>query len=99
MAYAFDTLGYARHLRENGVAQQQAEAHAEAARQFIMAELVTKSDLQALTAHFDEKLAHFDTKLAHFDTKLDNLSLRLTVRLGILLAAGIAALGVIVKLA
>ena len=92
MAYAFDTLGYARHLRENGVAQQQAEAHAEAARQFIMAELVTKSDLQALTAHFD-------TKLAHFDTKLDNLSLRLTVRLGILLAAGIAALGVIVKLA
>src|SRR5947209_18861668 len=92
MAYAFDTLGYARYLRENGVAQQQAEAHAEAARQFIMAELVTKSDLQALTSHFD-------TKLAHFDTKLDNLSLRLTVRLGILLAAGIAALGVIVKLA
>jgi hypothetical protein len=88
MAYAFDTLGYAKHLRDNGVAQQ----HAEAARQFIMAELVTKSDLLALTAHFDEKLAHFDTKL-------DNLSLRLTVRLGILLAAGIAALGVIVKLA
>ena len=92
MAYAFDTLGYAKHLRGNGVAQQQAEAHAEAARQFIMAELVTKSDLLALTAHFDEKLAHFDTKL-------DNLSLRLTVRVGILLAAGIAALGVIVKLA
>ena len=83
MAYAFDTLGYARHLRENGVAQQQAEAHAEATRQFIMAELVTKSDLQVLTTHFD--------------TKLDNLSLRITVRLGILLAAGIAALGVIVK--
>ena len=92
MTYAFDTLGYAKHLRDNGVAQQQAEAHAEAARQFIMAELVTKSDLLALTAHFDEKLAHFDTKL-------DNLSLRLTVRLGILLTAGIAALGVIVKLA
>jgi hypothetical protein len=85
MAYAFDTLGYAKHLRDNGVAQQQAEAHAEAARQFIMAELVTKSDLQVLTTHFD--------------TKLDNLSLRITVRLGILLAAGIAALGVIVKLA
>ena len=92
MTYAFDTLGYAKHLRDNGVAQQQAEAHAEAARQFIMAELVTKSDLLALTTHFDEKLAHFDTKL-------DNLSLRLTVRVGILLAAGIAALGVIVKLA
>jgi hypothetical protein len=35
MAFAFDTLSFAR----------QAEAHAEAARQFIMAELVTKQDL------------------------------------------------------
>ena len=58
--------------------QEQAEAHAEAARQFIMAELVTKADLQ--------------TALTHVDAKLDNLGLRLTVRLGVLLAAGIAIL-------
>ena len=45
MAFAFDTLGYAKHLREAGLPQRQAEAHAEAAREFIMAELVTKSDL------------------------------------------------------
>jgi hypothetical protein len=64
-------MGIARHLRQNGVAQQQAAAHAEAARQFIMAEPATKSDLQSLTAHFG--------------TKLGNLSLRITVRLGILL--------------
>ena len=44
-----------------------------------MAELVTKADLQ--------------TALAHVDAKLDNLGLRLTVRLGVLLAAGIAILG------
>jgi len=50
-----------------------------------MAELVTKADLQ--------------TALAHVDAKLDNLGLRLTVRLGVLLAAGIAILGAIVKLA
>jgi hypothetical protein len=31
-------------------------------------------------------------------TAIDNLALRLTVRLGIMLAAGIAALGAIVKL-
>ena len=43
---AFDSLSDAKHLRDNGVPQDQAEAHAEAARQFIMAELVTKSDLQ-----------------------------------------------------
>ena len=54
-------------------------------KQFIMAELVTKTDLQ--------------TALTHVDTKLDNLGLRLTVRLGVLLAAGIAILGAVIKLA
>jgi hypothetical protein len=42
----FDTLGYARFLREGGVSQEQAETHAEAARQFIMADLATKDDLR-----------------------------------------------------
>ena len=41
MAYAFDTLGYAKRFRSAGVSQEQAEAHAEAARDFVMAELVT----------------------------------------------------------
>ena len=50
-----------------------------------MAELVTKADLQ--------------TAITHVDAKLDNLGLRLTVRLGALLAAGIAILGAILKLA
>lgn len=36
MASAFDTLGYAKKLRDRGVPQDQAEAHAEAAREFIM---------------------------------------------------------------
>ncbi len=85
MAFAFDTLSYARYLREREVVQERAEAHAEAARQFIMAELGTKTDLQ--------------TALTHVDAKLDNLGLRLTVRLGVLLAAGIALLGAVIKLA
>ena len=85
MAFAFDTLSYARYLRERGVIQEHAEAHAEAARQFIMAELVTKTDLQ--------------TALTHVDAKFDILTLRLTVRLGVLLAAGIAILGALIKLA
>lgn len=47
MALAFDTLGYAKRLREAGIKSADAEAHAEAARDFIMREVVTKSDLQA----------------------------------------------------
>lgn len=77
MAYAFDTLGYAKRLRNAGISQEQAEAHAEAAREFVMGELVTKADLQAA---------------------LDTLSLRLTLRLGVMLAAGLATLAAIIKL-
>jgi hypothetical protein len=47
MAIAFDTLGYSKRLRSGGIDQQHAETYAEAARDFIMAELVTKSDLAA----------------------------------------------------
>ena len=45
--YTFDSLYYAKHLRDNGVPQDQAEAHAEAAKMFIMDELATKEDLRA----------------------------------------------------
>jgi hypothetical protein len=77
MAYAFDTLGYAKRLRDAGISQEQAEAHAEAAREFVMGELVTRSDLQAA---------------------MDTLSLRLTLRLGAMLATGLATLAAIIKL-
>jgi hypothetical protein len=78
MVYTFDSLGYAKRLRERGLSQDQAEAHAEAARDFIMAELVTKQDL-ALA--------------------LETQTLRLTVRLGVMLVVAIGALATILKLA
>jgi hypothetical protein len=91
LVYAFDTLGYAKRLRDSGVPQPQGEAHAEAARDFVMAELVTKTDLQALSAHFD-------AKLANMDAKLDTLSLRLTVRLGAMLVVAVGLLATVIKL-
>ena len=45
MVFALDTLSYAKHLREKGVPPEQAEAHAEAARNFVMSELTNKRDL------------------------------------------------------
>jgi hypothetical protein len=73
VVYAFDTLGYAKRLRDGGVPNPQAEAHAEAARDFIVIELVTKQDLQAA---------------------IETLTLRLTVRLGGIVAAGVGVLAV-----
>jgi hypothetical protein len=72
MIFALDTLRYAKHLRDNGVPSDQA------ARDFIMAELVTKLDLEAA---------------------LDRLTLRMTVRFGVMLVAGLGALAAILKLA
>ena len=54
-----------------------AETHAEAARDFIMAELVTKIDLEAA---------------------LDRVTLRMTIRFGVMLVAGIGALAALLKL-
>jgi hypothetical protein len=84
MAYAFDTLGFAKRLRDAGISQGQAEAHAEAAREFVMGELATKADLQAIRADLQ--------------TAMDTLSLRLTLRLGVMLAAGLATFAAIIKL-
>jgi hypothetical protein len=91
MAYAFDTLGYAKRLRDAGISQGQAEAHAEAAREFVMGELVTKTDLLAVKA--DLHALKTDLQAA-----MDTLSLRLTLRLGVMLAAGLATLAAIIKL-
>ena len=54
------------------VPNPQAGAHADAAREFIMIELVTKQDLQAA---------------------IETLTLRLTVRLGGIVAAGFGVMG------
>ena len=102
MAFAFDTLGYAKHLRDVGVPQDQAEAHDEAARQFIMAELVTRYDLDVLRRELEAKIDmvrhELDALRRDLEGKIDTLSLRLTVRMGVMLAAGVAALAAIIKL-
>jgi hypothetical protein len=106
MAFAFDTLGYAKHLRDVGAPQDQAEAHAEAARQFIMAELVTRYDLDVVRRELETKIDMVRRELENgidrlrrdLEGKIDTLSLRLTVRMGVMLAAGVAALAAIIKL-
>ena len=66
----------------------QAEVHAEAARRFMMADLVTKDDL--------------DVFRREIEGKLDTQTLRITVRLGAMLAAGFglmtAVIGFVVRL-
>ena len=71
MALVFDSLGYSRKLREAGLDPKVAEAAADAARNLIMLDLVTKSELREA---------------------LDTQTLRLSVRMGVMLAAGLSIL-------
>ena len=64
MTYAFDTLGYAKKLREAGVSTEQAEAHAEAAQEFVMRELVTRFDLDGTRRELEASIAGVELKLA-----------------------------------
>jgi hypothetical protein len=91
MAWAFDTLGYAKRLRDGGVPNPQAEAHAEAAREFIMTELLTKQDLLAIK----QDLLATEQKL---QAGMDTLALRLTVQLGGIVVAGLGALALLIRL-
>jgi hypothetical protein len=75
-------------LRDKGVPQEQAEAHAEATREFVMADPTSKADLRSDLQAFS----------AQVDAKLEILLLRLTVRWGIMLLVGFGALAAILKL-
>ena len=81
----FDTLAHARTLREAGVEDKQAEAHAEAARA-LRAGLATKADLDSLETRLD---ARFDARIADLRADIAALETRLTVRFfGGLVAVG-----------
>ena len=80
----FDTLAYARTLKEAGVEEKQAEAHAKAART-VRSGLATKADLDAglgrLETHLDARIDLVETRLnARIDARTSDLETRLNAR-------------------
>jgi len=71
MAYVFDSLGYAKRLRDGGVPRDQAEAHAEAARDFIMVELATKADVLGLKTELGGRITEFQAEFRNSLTALE----------------------------
>ena len=84
---SFDSLRYSKHLQAAGIPERQADAHAEAARDFIMPELVTKAG----------PVTKADLALA-FDNVQKKLMLGLTIWIGVTIAAGVATLAVLQRL-
>ena len=77
---AFDTLAYAKKLKEAGLTEAQAEIHAEALAEIVDERLATKQDILDLKRDMKE------------------MEMRLTIRLGAMLTAGIVIVAVLVKL-
>ena len=74
MAMAFDTLGYVRRLQDAGVDRKVAEAHADLARDMLLADLVTTREL-------DKRLTELELRLT---IKVGGM---LVVAVGVLVAA------------
>ena len=71
---AFDTLGYVRRLQDAGVDRKVAEAHADLAKDMILADLVTTREL-------DKRLTELELRLT---IKVGGM---LVVAVGVLVAA------------
>jgi len=101
MAFAFDTLKFTQRLEQVGVGREQAVAHAELARDMILADLATKVDLTTLEAGVRTDLAALKTDLVgmkkEIDGSLRELELRMTIKLGALVVAAVAAIAALQK--
>jgi hypothetical protein len=103
----FDSLTFARRLKAAGFSEAQAEALADANRDLVTLELVTKDDLAATEQSLKRDLTALGNDLTGVDQGLrhdrllraiEHQTLQLTVRMGVMVGAGGTVLGAILRL-
>lgn len=95
---AFDTLSYARRLKQAGLPEAQAEAIADATRELVLSDFVTTADIAAVKSDLAAVRAELAAVEQRVMAAVETLGLRLTVRMGGLMAVGVAILAAIIKL-
>jgi outer membrane protein TolC len=95
---AFDTLSYARRLRQAGVPEPQAEAIADATRELVMEDVASKSDIASVKSDIAGVKADLVALEQRLTAAMETLSLRLTVRMGVMLAAGLSLMTALISL-
>ena len=90
-ATTFDSLGYFEKLKEAGFTEEQARVQANAMREVIEERLATKADLVQL----EERLTN---EIRKMESEMQKLELRMTLKLGAMLAASVAVVATLVKL-
>ena len=90
-AITFDSLGYFEKLKNAGFTEEQAKVQANAMREIIEERLATKADLVQL----EERLTN---EIRKMESEMQKLELRMTLKLGAMLAASVAIVATLVKL-
>jgi hypothetical protein len=94
----FDSLTFARRLKAAGCSEDQAEALADANRDMLVPDLATEDDLKAGTGRLRLEITGMERRLL---AVVEKQTLRLTVRTGVMLAAGLslmtAVMGVLLR--
>ncbi|MBF0437300.1 MAG: hypothetical protein HQL77_18310 [Magnetococcales bacterium] len=106
-AVAFDSYAYVRKLRDAGLTEQQAAIQAEALVNLIEERLATKKDLAEVEAGLKRDIKELDLKIekvradlqrdikeldAKTETRLKELELRMVIKMGGMILAGIGIL-------
>jgi len=79
----FDSLTFARRLKSAGFSEAQAEALADANRDLVVLDFASKADIATVRTDMSAMKQELQTAIEH-------QTLRLTVRFGIMLAAGLS---------
>ena len=87
MSVALDTLRFTQRLEQVGVPREQAMAHAELARDMVVADVATKDDLDTLGLALRGDISALKRDV---DGSLRELELRMTIKLGAIIAAAVA---------
>lgn len=110
---AFDTLRYAKKLKEVGFTEQQAEVQAECIKDIIDDKLATKQDLKELEVNLKRDIKEQETSLTrdikHLEERIAaseertneriaSMGYKITMRLGSIMVAGITVLGLLMHL-
>ena len=107
-ATTFDTLTYAKKLREAGFTEQQAEAQAEALKAVVDDNLATKRDIELVRSDPKESelrrnheialvrsdLKELEARITH---EMKHMESRITIRLGGMIVAAVVVLAVLIR--
>ncbi len=108
-AVAFDTLKFAKRLKEAGFTEQQAEALAEAEAELFEAHLASKEDIAKLERQAEGMRAELKRDLAEVQRRIEevraelkrdlkDLEYRLVIKLGAMLVVAVGVVAALVKL-